>query len=219
MQQQTATENYINYKFTYINCEFISKMKDITTNEMNFVLKILKSPEVEYNATSIAKVLKISSMGALKIAKKLEKEGIIKGVKKGKATFYSLNLDEDYVQQYVKFLLQREAAQAPVYIRVWVRELRKLTNAYSVILFGSVLYKEKEARDIDAVVITDQAHLEKVKKEIQDINIVNIKKVHPIYQTKEDLKKNIGKPDQVVLNALKGIIVKGEDILLEALQK
>ncbi len=193
-------------------------MKDITCNEMNFVLKLLKSPEVEYNATSIAKVLSISPMGALKIAKKLEKEGIIRGVKKGKATFYSLSLKEEYVGQYLKFLLQREAAQAPVYIRVWVRELRKITSAYAVILFGSVLHKEKEARDIDAVIVIDQAHFEKVKKEIQDINIVNIKKIHPIYQTKDDFKNNIKKSDQVILNALKGIVVKGEDVILEALR-
>ncbi len=192
-------------------------MKDITANEMAFVLKILKSPETEYNATSIAKVLNMSAMGALKIAKRLEKEGIIKGIKKGKATFYSLNLKEEYARQYLKFLLQREAAQAKVYLRVWVRELRKIEHAYAIILFGSVLHKEKEARDIDAVIVVDQDNFGTIKKEIKDVNIVNIKKVHPIFQTRDDLKNNIKKPDRVILNALKGIVVKGEDVILESL--
>lgn len=157
-------------------------------------------------------------MGALKIARKLEKEGIIKGVKKGKATFYFLNLKDEYVRQYVKFFLQREAAQATVYLRVWIRELRKITQAYAIILFGSILHKEKEARDIDAVIVIDQDNFERIEKEIKDVNTVNTKKIHTIFQTKEDLRNNIKKPDQVILNALKGIVVKGEDVVLEALQ-
>ena len=48
-------------------------MKDITNNEMLFVLSIFKSPEKEYNANNMAKHLGISPMGALKIAKRLEK--------------------------------------------------------------------------------------------------------------------------------------------------
>ena len=193
-------------------------MRNITTNEMAFVLKIFKSPETEYNATSIAKALKISAMGALKIARKLQKENIITGKKKGKATFYFLNLKEDYVQQFLKFLLQREAAQASVYIRVWVRELRKIESAYAIILFGSVLHKGEEARDIDAVVVVDQERFKKIQKEINEVNVVNIKKVHPIFQTKEDLHNNIKKPDQVILNALKGIVVKGEEIIMETIR-
>jgi len=52
-------------------------MKGITDNEMRFVLGIFKSPELEYNANSISKLIGISSMGALKIAKRLEKENIL----------------------------------------------------------------------------------------------------------------------------------------------
>ena len=74
-------------------------MREITNNEMIFVLSIFKSPEVEYNANSIAKKMGISSMGALKIAKRLEKENIIKSKHLGKAKFYNLNLNNDYVNE------------------------------------------------------------------------------------------------------------------------
>ena len=47
-------------------------MEDITKNEMKAVLEILKSPEVMYNANNLAKVLEITSMGTLKILKRLE---------------------------------------------------------------------------------------------------------------------------------------------------
>ena len=62
-------------------------MNDITNNEIQILLKIVKSPEIDYNANSIAKEIKITSMGALKILKRLEKENILKSKKIGKA-FY-----------------------------------------------------------------------------------------------------------------------------------
>ena len=193
-------------------------MKDITSNEMNFVLTLLKSPEVEYNATSIAKPLHISPMGALKIAKKLEKERIITGKNKGKARFYALNLEEEYVEQYVRFLLHREVAQALPYIRVWIRELKKLKHADVLILFGSVLRKQEAARDIDVVAIITKKTFETVKKEVAGVDAINRKKLHLLYQTKQDFKDNIKKLDSVLLNAIKGLVVKGENVILEALK-
>jgi len=131
-------------------------MREITNNEMIFVLSIFKSPEVEYNANSIAKKMGISSMGALKIAKRLEKENIIKSKHLGKAKFYNLNLNNDYVRQYVKFLLKREAEQTHPYIKVWIEDINKIKSADAAILFGSVLRKQKEAKDIDVVLIINK---------------------------------------------------------------
>jgi DNA-binding MarR family transcriptional regulator len=60
-------------------------MNDITKNEMLFVLNIFKSPEKEYNANNMAEHLGISSMGALKIARRLEEENILISRQIGKA--------------------------------------------------------------------------------------------------------------------------------------
>ncbi len=194
-------------------------MTNITDNEMLFVLSIFKNPEIEYNANSIAKHMGISSMGALKIAKRLEKQGIISSRELGKAKFYKLNLDNGYVKQYARFLLNREAEQAPAYVKVWVSELKNIKSADSGILFGSVLKKQKESKDIDVLLITDKKRFSKLKKEIEDINFINIKKLHPVYQTREDIKKNIEKGDKVVLNAIRGIVVFGEDIIIDLIKK
>ena len=67
-------------------------MEDITKNEMKFMLTLLKNPNEQYNANNISTILKISSMGALKIAKRLQKENIFTSKEIGKATFYKLNL-------------------------------------------------------------------------------------------------------------------------------
>src|SRR3990167_6805049 len=98
-------------------------MNDISHNEMVLVLKILKNPELMYNANSIAKEIGISSMGALKITKRLEKENILLARRLGKATFYKINKTNEYVISYLKFLLKREVEQANPYIRVWANEI------------------------------------------------------------------------------------------------
>lgn len=208
-------EKLINYKFTYINYKF--NMKNGKDNEMRFVLSILKSPEMQYSATSLARNMNISSMGALKIARKLEKEAILSSKQIGKAKVFHLNLNNDYARQYVKFLLKREAEIASPYVKRWIRELEKLHDAQLVILFGSVLRKGQEAIDIDALVVIGKKSFDKVKKELELINRINDKKIHPVYQTKGDLKRNIAKPDKVVLNAIKGIVVSGNDTLIEIL--
>ena len=194
-------------------------MKDITKNEMLFVLSIFKSPEIEYNANSIAKHIKISSMGALKIAKRLEKEGILTSKRLGKAVFYKLNFNNDYVKQYINFLLKREFEQADPYLKRWINEIKKIKNADASILFGSVTTKQKEAKDIDVLLITNEKKFSKLKEEIKEINLINIKKIHPIYQTEKDLKENIKKRDKPVLNAIKGIVIFGEDMLINLLEK
>ena len=194
-------------------------MKDVTKNEMLFILTIFKSPETEYNANSIAKLLGISSMGALKIAKRLENESIISSRALGKAKFYRLNLESNYVRDYVRFLLKREAEQAHPYVRVWIGEIRKLKSANASMLFGSVLNKLKEARDIDVVLITDQHKFPKLRNEIEEVNKVNVKRLHPVYQSESDFVKNISKGDKVLLSAVKGIVAFGEDVIIKGLRR
>ena len=158
---------------------------------MNFVLKILKSPEIEYNTSSLARELNISAMGALKIAKKLEKENILISRILGKAKFYKLNFKNEYSKQYIKYLLKKEIEQANSYIKRWVNELKKIKNADCIILFGSVLKKCKEAKDIDVLLVTDEKRFKKLKKEIEEINLINVKRIHPVFQIENDLKEKI----------------------------
>ena len=193
-------------------------MRDITVNEMNFVLTLLKNPTEEFNSRNIAEKIEISHMGSFKIAKKLEKEGIIVSKKIGRGTYYRLDLERDYVKQYIKFLIKREAEQAHPYVKRWLNELKKIAKADIIVLFGSVLIKHGDSRDVDVLLVTDNKKFNLLKKEVDAINLINQKKVHPLYQNKEDLKNNIIKGDKVIINALRGIVVFGEDILLEIIK-
>ena len=190
---------------------------NITKNEIEIVLRIFKNLEKYYNANSIAKEIGITSMGALKILKRLQKENILIPKKLGKATFYKLN-NNDYTKHYIKFLLKKESESSFPYIKKWINEIKKIKNADSAVLFGSILKKHKEAKDIDVLLITNKKRFSKLKKEIEEINLLNTKKIHPIYQTKEDFNNNI-KKDKILLNAIKGIIIFGEDLIIELIEK
>lgn len=189
-------------------------MKKITTAEMNAVLTLVKSPEVIYNANNLSKIIRITPMGALKILRRLEQESIVKSKKIGKAITYKVNVEDTYAHRYVSLILVREAQSADPQIKRWITELKKIKNIEVVVLFGSVLEKQ-DPHDIDVLLITDQKRFPKLQQEIKELNEINIKKIHPLYQTYEDIIKNIKKRDKPILNAIKGIVVFGEEKFIE----
>src|SRR3989338_5890571 len=166
-------------------------MKEITKAEMDVVLKLVKSPEVDYNANNLAKVVGITAMGALKILKRLESESILKTKKIGKAIIYRVN-QESYARRYIGLILSRESLYANPLVKRWIGEVKKIKNADLIILFGSVLEKSNP-NDIDLLLVTDQKRFPKLQEEIKELNKINIKKLHPLYQTYNDLIKNIKK--------------------------
>ena len=189
-------------------------MNDITNNEIQILLKIVKSPEIDYNANSIAKEIKITSMGALKILKRLEKENILKSKKIGKAFIYKINIENQYAKKYITLLLLRESLQSNTRVKRWTNEIKKIKNADMIILYGSVLEKQNP-NDIDVLLTTDKKRFNNLEKEIADLNQINIKKIHALYQTFDDLVNNIKKRDKIALSAIKGIPVKGEEKFIE----
>ncbi len=189
-------------------------MKEITRAEMNVVLILVKSPEVIYNANSLSKIVGITPMGTLKILKRLEQENIVKSKKIGKAITYKVNVEDSYAHKYLSLILVREAQYANPQIKRWINELKKIKNADVIVLFGSVLEKPNP-NDIDVLLITDQKHFQKLQQEIKELNEINIKKIHPMYQTYNDIIKNIKKRDKPLLNAIKGIVIMGEKKFLE----
>lgn len=189
-------------------------MKEITQAEMNVVLTLVKSPEVIYNANSLSKTVGITPMGALKILKRLEQENIVKSKKIGKAITYKINVDNSYAFKYLSLILVREAQYANPQTKRWINELNKIKHADVIILFGSILEKSNP-NDIDVLLITDQKRFAKLQQEIKELNEINIKKIHPMYQTYTDIIKNIKKQDKPLLNAIKGIVIQGEEKFLE----
>ena len=177
---------------------------------MNVVLALVKSPEMTYNANSLSKFVGITPMGALKILKRLEQENVIKPKRIGKAITYKINVEDSYTCKYLSLALAREAQYANPRVKRWINEIKKIKNADITILFGSVLEKTNP-NDIDVLLVTDQKRFARLKQEIKELNEINIKKIHPIYQTYDDIIRNIKKRDKPILNAIKGIVISGEE--------
>ncbi len=188
-------------------------MEDITKKEMEILRVIVKSPEADYNANSLSKEIKITSMGALKILKKLEKENILKSRKIGKATIYKIDTN-DYARHYIELILSREGLYVNPKVKRWIQELKKIKNADIIILYGSLL-KNIEPNDIDVLFVTNKNKFQKLQREIEEINKINIKKIHPLYQTFEDITDNIKKRHKPLLDAIKGIVIHGQEKFIE----
>ena len=193
-------------------------MRDITQNEMNVLLTLFKDFDTGYNANSLSKKIGLTSMGALKILKNLEKEGLLKSTQLGKAVFYKLNFSK-YTKAYLNFLLQKEAEQSLPRIKRWVKELRRFQKTANIgVLFGSVLKKET-FKDIDLLLVLEQSQIRDVNKLVAELNKVNIKKLHLVKQAKKDLESNLKKKDKVILSIVKnGIVLFGYDELIGVIE-
>jgi len=189
-------------------------MYEITKSEMEILLTLVKSPEIEYNANNLAKVVNLTPPGSLKILKRLEKESILTSKKVGKAVIYKINLEDQYARNHVLLILTRERLYVAPKIKVWINELKKIKHTDMIILFGSVL-REEDPSDIDVLFLTTKKKFKKLEEEINKINKLNIKRIHPLYQGFEDIIINIKKRDKPILNAIKGIVVMGEEKFLE----
>ena len=182
-------------------------MNDLTANEMKIILRIFKDFNTKYNANSLAKEFGLSAMGVLKILKKLHKQNLLKVEVIGKARIYSINFKNDYAKGYLAFLLMKETEESIGRIKRWVVELRKLEKSAEIcVLFGSMLKLDKYS-DVDLLAALKQSQIKDFNKIIGEINQLNVKKVHPIKQSFQDLRANLLKKDKVVLNAVKESIV------------
>ncbi len=194
-------------------------MEDITNNEIVVLLTLLKDFSANYNANSLSKVVGLTSMGTLKILKKLEKQNLLRSEQMGKGVFYKINFNNNYAKNYLVFLLQKEAEQSVPRVKRWVKELRQLENSADFgMLFGSLL-NGGHYNDIDFLIVLEQSQINKVNKLISGINKISSKRVNLVKQTIKDLEDNLKKKDKIVVNAVKkGIVVFGYKRFIEVIE-
>ena len=187
-------------------------MTAATPLEKKIVLRLFKDFTVDYNSSSIAKILNKTRVGTFKALNRLEEDLIVKGRTLGKARFYRINLEDEYARKNVETLLMEEAKN---YTR-WEDELNELFGlAHIIILFGSIIRNEEKANDIDILLVFDEKNNNKINQIIKEKNQLLIKKLHPIKQTKKDLRKNIMKRDKVVIDAIRnGIVLHGYEKII-----
>ena len=193
-------------------------MASLTANEARTIEFLIRNFSRDYNINQLAKELDISPGGMFKILKKIKKQDFLTEKKLGNNVFYKINYKSCEALDACKFALTEK--KTTPYTRVWIKDLEILREkADLAILFGSVLNKGRNARDIDLLLVFSKKNLEDIENIIDRINKIKTKKLHVIYQTKKDLVKNIKKQDKAILEEIsKGVILWGRDFLVEAVK-
>ena len=188
-------------------------MRQLTEKEKEIVLRLAKEFTAFYNARSLSKQVGMSPRGALKALKFLEQNGIVKSQIIGKAIIYKLTFNE-YARELAALFLFEEAR---VKALRWVNEFQQFQKADALILFGSVLRTAKH-NDIDLLILIEKKNYHSIDKQVLEKNRILVKPIHPIWQVRSDLEKNLRKKDPVVLDILKtGLVLKGQHIITEVL--
>ena len=193
-------------------------MVSLTENEAKAIDFLIRNFSQEYNINQLSRELKLSPGGIFKILKKLEKQNYLVSDKQGNNIFYKINYKSEETIDTCKFVLSK--GKTTPFIRVQIDDLGKLKQLTKIaIIFGSILTKDKEANDVDIVLIFKEKEFSKIEKALEEINSIKHKKIHAIYQTEKDFADNIRKKDKVILSAIKtGIVLWGRDLFLEAIK-
>ena len=188
----------------------------LTENECKMMLILFKDFDSHHNASSVAKLLNISRVGAMKILKIIEGQGLLKSNKIGNSIIYKINLDDDYARKLISFLLADEANKH----KRWKDEFVKLfKNDRIIILFGSTTRDYAKANDIDLLAAIKAGEYAEVESAIKEQQKILRKKIHPLIMSKYDFIKNIKEKSGAMPEIIKtGIVLYGEDEYVEVMK-
>ena len=186
------------------------------SKEQQILRIIFKDFSNSYNSRNISQLIGVSHPGTFKIVKKIEARGILKSKKIGQANIYSIHTENPLAIKELELALLTETQN----YKRWVEEFKALeSNSEFVILFGSILKNEKEAKDIDLLVVADQAKIKEINKMVNEKQKLSIKKIHLLLQTKSDFKHDIEKKNKVMLEIIKtGVILSGQDKFIQTIK-
>lgn len=186
----------------------------LTTNEEKIISYLFYHYQEQYSINSLAKKINITPKGTNKILLKLQQDDLVTKKTIANAVIYHLNFQNEKTQDIVQYVLKSTLSPNP-YVKVLQKDLEPLYKiAHAVILFGSTLNKGLQAQDIDLIILFDKNKLSPIQSTIKEIEKIIPKKIHPVFQTKADIQKNLQKQDPVILSALqKNFILKGHNLI------
>lgn len=167
---------------------------------------------------AIGRRLGISPTGAHKILRKLEKRNIVKPECIGNAIFYKAHLEDEMGRKVAEVVLANKELNP--YAKVVEDDLKPLRGIVAgCVLFGSVLKKGREARDIDILLVFEAKDFKTVRSKLHEIRSLKPKHIHDIIQTREDMARNIRRHDEVVLDIIRrGQVLWGSEVIVEAIK-
>src|SRR3989344_5206527 len=179
-------------------------MIKFTDNEKKALLIIFKELDNYYNSNSLSKKLNISRIGMMKILKKLKKNGALRSRIIGKSIVYKINLDEDYIQDMISFLLSDEANK----FKRWKNEFKELFDGERIVmLYGSAIINYSKARDIDLMILRKKEKSSKINKVINEKQKILPKKIHLIDLSQDEFLENLEKKQKAIVDIVKNALI------------
>ena len=185
---------------------------------INFLIRNLEP----YNINQIARALDLSVGSVHKILKTLEKRNIVNIKELGNAIYYNINLNNNEAVKLGELVLiegKNNILMENKIANIYARDLVKF-DAKLIILFGSILTKKNEAKDIDVLfIIKHKEQVNEINNFCSEISKIRTKKVNPLIMLEQDFVNNLKNKNKAVQDLIKtGIILKGEDIFLRAIK-
>lgn len=179
------------------------------------ILKILLKDFTKRNTiSSISEKIGIGRSGVWKALKRLESKKLISldPIGKGKTSTHeiTLNWKNPLLEKFMAAILIEDALKQ----ERWRDNFKKLEKqTLFTILFGSILHSPKEANDIDLIIVVkSEEDFKMIESTILEVGQTQIKKIHAIDLTKEELKTELTKKNKAYLEALKkGVILFGQE--------
>lgn len=191
-------------------------MISLTKIEREAILVLFKEYSSYYNANTLSKRLGISHAGAQKMLKRLLNENITVSKEVGKSIIYRPNLNDEYTEKLISFLLADEANN----FKRWKDEFRELFKEGRIIMmYGSAVKNYKTANDIDIMIAIKKNEAKEVNKILAEKGQILPKKIHAIKLTEEDLIKNVKNKQKAIIDMVKNaIILYGHDKYVEVIK-
>ena len=195
-------------------------MVEVTKNEKMALKLIFTDFLTRYNSYNIKDKIGLSNAGSLKLLRNLSKKGLLSSEKIGNAIFYSPDLKNEYLLKLLE-LIFLDHSNASNFVKGWIYDLQSLApHTKAIVLFGSILRKGKEAKDVDVCLILKKSgdyHL--LQERIKKMNEQNRLKTHLLYLTKKDFEKKLKERDKPLLEMVKScVVVHGQELFIEVVK-
>lgn len=173
-----------------------------------------------YNSYNIKDKIGISDVGSLKLLRSLSEKGFLVSEKIGNAIFYKPSLRNNYLLKLLE-LIFLDYSNLSSFVKGWIYDLQPLVpHTKAILLFGSILRKGREARDVDLCLILKKSKDYRLLQEmIKKMNGQNRLKIHPLYIAEKDFEKKLKEKDKPLVEIVKSCaVVHGQELFVEALK-
>ena len=195
-------------------------MIEITENGKMALKLIFTDFLTNYNSYNIKDKLGLSNAGSLKLLRSLHEKNLLTSEKMGNAIFYQVNLSNEYAMKLLE-LIYLDYSRLSSFVKGWIYDLQMFRNiTKAVILFGSILKKGKEAKDVDVCfVLKHPDDYSEVQIKVAQLNNKSRLKIHPLYLTEKEFEKKLMEKDKPLLDIVKSCeVVHGHELFVEVLK-